>query len=165
RAAAPSHPLPIFGETGSGKEGAARQFHAASSRRAGPFIAVNCATIPPLLAERLLFGARKGAFSGADANVEGYIQAADKGTLFLDEISELQPGVQAKLLRVLQSREVFPLGASRGTQVDVAICSATHRDLRAEVAAGRFRDDLFCRICRPMVELPPLRARPKDIAL
>jgi sigma-54 interacting transcriptional regulator/FHA domain-containing protein/regulatory Fis family protein len=158
-----SRTLHIFGETGAGKERAARHFHNASSRRAGPFVAVNCATIPPTLAERLLFGARKGAFSGADANVEGYIQAADRGTLFLDEIGELETAVQAKLLRVLQSGDVLPLGASRGTQVDVAIVSATHRDLGQEVAAGRFRDDLFYRLSRPRVELPPLRGRPEDI--
>jgi len=155
--------LHLRGESGSGKELAARAFHALGQRSAGPFVAVNCATIPAGVAERLLFGTRKGAYSGADADAEGYVQSAHGGTLFLDEIAELDPAVQAKLLRVLETREVMPLGASRPRAVDLAICSATHKDLRAEVSAGRLREDLYFRVARPEVALPPLRARPEDI--
>src|SRR5205823_14554395 len=115
------------------------------------------------VAERLLFGAKKGAFSGATADVEGYVQAADGGTLFLDEIGELDLAVQAKLLRVLEAREVLPLGASRPRPVDLRLCSATHRDLRAAVADGSFRADLFFRVGQPEVALPPLRERPEEI--
>ncbi len=153
----------ITGESGSGKELAARHFAAAGPRHAGPFVAVNCATIPANLAERLLFGAKKGAYSGADADVEGYVQAAHGGTLFLDELGELDLLVQAKLLRVLESREVVALGAAKPRKVDLALVAATHRDLRALVAEGKFREDLFFRIARPAVELPPLRARRDEI--
>jgi len=163
RAARFGSTLHIRGESGTGKELAARAFHAAGTRGAGPFVAVNCAAIPEGVAERLLFGARKGAYSGAAADADGYIQAAHGGTLFLDEIAELDLAVQAKLLRVLEVREVLPLGASRPQPVDIAICSATHKDLRAEVAAGRLREDLYFRIGRPEVELPPLRARLEEI--
>jgi transcriptional regulator with GAF, ATPase, and Fis domain len=151
------------GESGTGKELAARHFHRSSARADKPFIALNCAAIPPNLAERVLFGAKKGAYSGAHADAEGHLQAADGGTLFLDEIAELELTVQAKLLRAIESHEVIPLGATRARQVDVAILTATHRDLRAEVAAGRFRDDLLFRISPPSVELPPLRNRIEDI--
>jgi DNA-binding NtrC family response regulator len=155
--------LHVTGESGTGKEVAARAFHAAGPRPAGPFVAVNCATIPKELAERLLFGARKGAYSGADADAEGYVQAADRGTLFLDEVGELEPSVQAKLLRVLESREVLPLGATKARPVDVRICSATLRSLRELVADGRFREDLYFRLGRPHVALPPLRDRREEI--
>jgi DNA-binding NtrC family response regulator len=153
----------VTGESGSGKELAARRFHEAGPRPGGPFVAVNCASIPEGVAERLLFGARKGAFSGAHADAEGLVQAADGGTLFLDEVGELDPAVQAKLLRVLEAREVIALGASRPTRVDLRICSATHRSLRALVGEKRFREDLYFRIGRPQVELPPLRERPEEI--
>jgi len=155
--------LALRGESGSGKELAARRYHAASGRGGGPFVALNCAAIPEGVAERVLFGAKKGAFSGAVADADGSIVAADKGTLFLDEIAELVPAVQAKLLRVLETREVLALGATRPRAVDVRVVVATHRDLRAEVAAGRFREDLYFRVGRPVVVLPPLRERREEI--
>jgi transcriptional regulator with GAF, ATPase, and Fis domain len=153
----------LTGESGVGKELAARAFHRFGPHPNGPFVAVNCATIPQGVAERLLFGTRKGTYSGADADAMGYIQAADGGTLFLDEIGELDPAVQPKLLRALETREVVPLGASRGKRVDVRICSATLRDLPKEVSAGRFRPDLFFRIGRARVHVPPLRERLEEI--
>jgi transcriptional regulator of acetoin/glycerol metabolism len=161
-----SDTLLVLGESGAGKELAARAFHdarhAAKSAKS-PFVAVNCAAIPEGLAERLLFGARKGAFSGATADADGYVQEADGGTLFLDEVAELDPLVQAKLLRVLETREVLPLGATRPRSVEIAICAASHRRLRDEVAAGRFREDLYYRIGRPEVVVPPLRERLDEI--
>jgi transcriptional regulator with GAF, ATPase, and Fis domain len=156
-------PLHLSGESGAGKELAARAFHRFGPGADGPFVAVNCAAIPEGVAERLLFGARKGAYSGAVSDVDGYVQAAHGGTLFLDEIGDLDPSVQAKLLRVVETHEALALGASRPTRVDIRICSATHRDLRAEVAKGRLREDLYFRIGRPEVILPPLRRRPEDI--
>ncbi len=164
RDAAGSETLLVLGETGSGKERAARVFHASGPHAAGPFVAVNCATIQPGLAERLLFGARRGAFSGATADSVGHLQHADGGVLFLDEVAELDLGVQAKLLRVLETREVVPLGASHGKHVDVRICAATHDDLRTAVAQGRFRADLYHRLAPPEVHLPPLRERLDEIA-
>ncbi len=155
--------LHVTGESGSGKELAARHFHASGPRAAGPFVAVNCATIPASLAERLLFGAKKGAYSGADADVDGYVQAADGGTLFLDEIAELDAAVQAKLLRVLETREVTALGAARPRKLSVGVVSATHGSLRAHVDQGRFRHDLFFRLGRPDVTVPPLRERKEEI--
>jgi transcriptional regulator of acetoin/glycerol metabolism len=161
RAAAHASTLSIQGESGSGKEIVARAFHAGSAE--GPFVAVNCAAIPDNIAERLLFGARRGAYSGAE-DADGYLRAAHGGTLFLDEIAELSPPVQAKLLRVLETREVVPLGAARGARVDLRLCSATHKGLRDEVAAGRFRPDLYYRLGVPSVAIPPLRERPEEIA-
>jgi transcriptional regulator of acetoin/glycerol metabolism len=155
--------LALRGESGAGKELAARRYHAASGREGGPFVALNCAAIPEGVAESVLFGAKKGAFSGAVADTDGSIVAASGGTLFLDEIAELVPAVQAKLLRVLETREVLALGATRARAVDVRIVVATHRDLRAEVAAGRFREDLYFRVARPVVVLPPLRERREEI--
>jgi transcriptional regulator with PAS, ATPase and Fis domain len=157
--------LHIHGESGTGKEGVARTFHQRGPRSTGPFIAVNCATIPEGIAERLLFGARRGAYSGAEADTLGYLQAADGGTLFLDEVVELDLAVQAKLLRVLQEKEVLPLGASKPKVVDIRICSASNKDLRALVAAKKLREDLYFRIARPELALPPLRQRPEEIAL
>jgi transcriptional regulator with PAS, ATPase and Fis domain len=154
--------LLIHGESGSGKELAARLYHDAGPRKDGPFVAVNCAAIPEGVAERLLFGAKKGAFSGATDAV-GYVQSADGGTLFLDEVAELDAAVQAKLLRVLETREVIPVGAAAGVKVEVGIVAATHRDLRVGVAERRFRDDLYYRLARPAVVLPPLRGRRADI--
>jgi transcriptional regulator with PAS, ATPase and Fis domain len=156
--------LHVTGESGSGKEHAARRFHASSSRPRGPFVPVNCASIPVALAERLLFGAKRGAFSGADADVDGHVQAADGGTLFLDEVAELDPPVQSKLLRVVENREVLPLGGARARTVDLRICTATHGDLKARMASGRFREDLYFRLCRPSVSLPSLRERAEDIS-
>jgi transcriptional regulator with PAS, ATPase and Fis domain len=154
--------LHVFGESGTGKEGIAQSFHRASGR-AGRFVAVNCAAIPHALAERLLFGTRRGAYSGAEADAIGYVQEADGGTLFLDEFAELEAQVQAKLLRVLESREVLPLGASKPRAVDFALCSAASKDLRAVVASGGLREDLYFRIGRPAVTLPALRDRPEEI--
>ncbi|KYF80260.1 Fis family transcriptional regulator [Sorangium cellulosum] len=163
RAARAGTVLHITGESGTGKEHAARAFHALGPRRAGPFVAVNCAAVPDGLAERLLFGARKGAYSGSAADAEGYVQAAQGGVLFLDEVAELDLGVQAKLLRALEAREVLPLGASRPIPVDFALVSATHKDLRAQVVAGKLREDLFFRIAQPAVRVPRLHERPEEI--
>jgi transcriptional regulator with GAF, ATPase, and Fis domain len=163
RAAHTSSTLHIRGETGAGKEGIAQAFHRASPRAARALIAVNCAAIPHAIAERLLFGARRGAYSGADADAPGYLQEADGSTLFLDEVAELDLQVQAKLLRVLESREVLALGASKPRKVDFALCSATNKDLRALVATGSLREDLYFRIGRPAVTLPALRNRPEEI--
>lgn len=154
--------LLVHGGSGTGKELAANTFHAAGGAER-PFVAVNCATIQRELAERILFGARRGAYTGAVADSVGVVQAASGGTLFLDEVAELDPGVQAKLLRVLETRKVTPLGAVADVPVDVRICAATHKDLRAEVVAGRFREDLYFRIGRPTVHLPPLRERREEI--
>jgi DNA-binding NtrC family response regulator len=163
RAARSGATLHITGESGAGKEGLARAFHAAGPTAKGPLQAVNCATIPEGVAERLLFGTRRGAYSGADADADGYVQAAHGGTLFLDEIAELSLSVQAKLLRVLETGEVLPLGASRPRKVDLRLCSATHAALRAQVSAGKFREDLYYRIATPHVTVPPLRARAEEI--
>jgi transcriptional regulator with PAS, ATPase and Fis domain len=163
RAAASGDTLLLTGPSGSGKELAARAYHAAGRFASGPFIAVNCAAIPQGLAERLLFGARKGAYSGATSDAEGYVQAADHGTLFLDEVAELDLGVQPKLLRVLEMREVVALGAAHPKKVDLQVCAATLKDLRAEVSAGRFREDLYYRIGRPEVRLPSLIDRLEEL--
>ncbi len=158
------HGVFLRGESGVGKEIAAAAFHRAGPRAAGPFVAVNCAAVPRELAERLFFGAVRGAYSGADQSAQGYVQAADGGTLFLDEVADLDLSVQAKLLRVLDAREVVPLGATRPQGVTLGLCVATLRDLRAEVAAGRFREDLYYRVGRPEVRLPPLRERLDEVA-
>lgn len=155
--------LHITGESGAGKEGVARAAHACSAHGAGPFIAVNCATIAESVAERLLFGTRRGAYSGAVADADGFVQAAQGGTLFLDEIAELPLAVQAKLLRVVEDHEVLPLGANKPVPVQLQIYSATHKNLRAEVSGGRFREDLYFRISRPKVSLPPLRQRLEEL--
>jgi DNA-binding NtrC family response regulator len=153
----------LHGESGAGKERAVQAFHALGPRSAQPLVAVNCSAIPEGTAERLLFGTKRGAYSGAAADAIGYVQAAEGGVLFLDEVAELDPGVQAKLLRVLETREVMPLGANRSQKVDFRLCVATHKDLRAEVARGRFRQDLYFRIGHPEVRLPPLRDRIEEI--
>jgi DNA-binding NtrC family response regulator len=163
RAAHDGTTLHIRGESGTGKEGIAQAFHRAGARGASPFVAVNCAAIPHAVAERLFFGAKRGAYSGADADAPGYVQEADGGTLFLDEVAELDLQVQAKLLRVLESHEVLPLGASKPRKVDFVFCSATNKDLRALVAAGLLREDLYFRIGRPAVTVPALRNRPEEI--
>jgi hypothetical protein len=154
--------LMIAGESGTGKEIAAKAFHLAGGSPNAPFSAVNCATIPKDLAERLLFGSRRGAFSGA-TDAAGYVQAAHGGTLFLDEVAELPPDVQSKLLRMLEMREVLRLGATSYEQVDVRVCAASWRSLREEVGAGRFREDLYFRIGQPEVRLPPLRERREEV--
>lgn len=157
------HGLFLRGESGSGKEITTRIYHQASPRRAGPLVAVNCATIPKELAERLLFGTVRGAYSGAVADAAGYLQAAHGGTLFLDEVAELDLAVQAKLLRVLETREVIPLGGTRAQAIDIGLCAATLRNLREAVGARTFREDLYYRIGRPEVRLPPLRERLEEI--
>jgi transcriptional regulator with GAF, ATPase, and Fis domain len=154
----------VTGESGVGKEEVARLIHRSSARAGGPFVAVNCGAIAESLAESELFGHQKGAFTGASATQEGRIEAADQGTLFLDEIGELSPAIQVKLLRVLQERMVARLGSTVARAVDVRVVAATHRDLAADVKAGRFREDLFFRLDVIRVHIPPLRERPEDLA-
>ncbi len=162
QAAAAGSSLLILGESGVGKEIYARAFHAASKRAKASFIAVNCAAVPVSLAERLFFGAKEGAYSGAK-DADGYVQAAHRGTLFLDEVGELEPSLQPKLLRLLESREVMPVGGSRAESVDIAICAATNRDLRQAVTEGTFRADLYYRLAEPSVVVPPLSSRREEI--
>jgi transcriptional regulator with AAA-type ATPase domain len=154
--------LLIVGETGTGKEIAARTFHELGPKSQGPFKAVNCATIPKDLAERLLFGSRRGAFSGA-TDAPGYVQSAHGGSMFLDEIGELPLEVQSKLLRMIETGEALRLGSTRHETVDLRLCAATWRDLREEVRCGRFREDLYFRIGQPEVRLAPLRERVEEI--
>lgn len=153
----------ITGESGTGKEVLARFIHAKSPRSRGSFVALNCAALPESLLESELFGHEKGAFSGALASRKGKFEQADGGTLLLDEIGELDPRLQAKLLRVIQEREVDRLGGSAPVKVDVRLLAATNRDLAGEVAAGRFREDLYFRLNVVALQIPPLRARPADI--
>lgn len=154
----------LLGESGTGKEVAARELHELSGRR-GRFCAINCAALPGNLIESELFGYKKGAFSGADRDKPGLFKAADGGTLLLDEIGDMPPLAQAKLLRVLQSKEVLPLGATTAEPVDVRIVAATHRDLGRLQAEGTFRQDLFARLNELQIELPALRERKEDIFL
>jgi transcriptional regulator with GAF, ATPase, and Fis domain len=163
RAAAAGTNLLVLGESGTGKELAARVFHEKGPHRAGPKVDVNCAAIPQGIAESLLFGAKKGAYSGATESAAGYVQSAHKGVLFLDEVGDLETEVQAKLLRVLETKEVMPLGASEARKVDVLVCAATNRDLREAAASGRFRADLYYRLSQNEVRLPPLRERLEEI--
>lgn len=163
RAALGMAPVLIHGESGTGKELVARALHACSQRHAGPFVAVNCGAIPEHLLEAEFFGARKGAYTGAVADREGFFQAASGGTLFLDEIGELPLSMQAKLLRSIQERSVRALGAVQEEAVNVRILSATHRDLAADVQNGRFRQDLYYRLNVIDLTLPPLRERRGDI--
>jgi DNA-binding NtrC family response regulator len=155
----------IHGESGTGKELLARFVHDNSPREARSFISVNCAALPEALAESLLFGHKKGAFTGATDDHEGYIRAAAGGTLFLDEIAELSAAVQAKLLRFLESGEVLPVGVSVPQQVDVRVIAATHQDLQQKAAAGDFREDLFYRLNVVPLWMPSLRERQSDIPL
>jgi two-component system nitrogen regulation response regulator GlnG len=158
-------PVLVTGESGVGKELVARAIHAASERSEGPFAPVNAAAIPRELLESELFGHERGAFTGAVEARPGRFREASGGTLFLDEIGDMAPELQAKLLRVLQSGEVQSVGGRRAEQVDVRIVAATHRDLDAEVAAGRFREDLLYRLRVVPIHVPPLRERREDIRL
>lgn len=155
----------VTGESGTGKELIARAIHANSSRQSGPLITVNCAALSETLLESELFGHEKGAFSGADKRREGRFMQADKGTIFLDEIGETSAAMQAKLLRAIQEREIQRVGSDRVLRVDVRIVAATNRDLKAEVEAGRFREDLYYRLNVMTLPVPPLRDRAEDIPL
>jgi two-component system, NtrC family, response regulator PilR len=156
-------PALVQGESGTGKELVARAIHEVSARAGQPFIAVNCGAIPENLLEAEFFGYRKGAFTGATEDRAGFFQAANGGTLFLDEIGDLPLATQSKLLRVIQERAVRPLGAVAEVPLNVRIVSATHKDLASEVAAGRFRQDLFYRLNVIRIGMPPLRERRDDI--
>ncbi|SMF72597.1 sigma-54 interaction domain-containing protein [Allosphingosinicella indica] len=153
----------ILGETGTGKEGLARYIHSISPRANGAYVAVNCAALPDTMLEAILFGHRRGSFTGASADGEGLFRAADGGTLLLDEIAELPLALQAKLLRAIQEKEVLPVGAVKAEPVDVRIIACANRDLAAEVDAGRFRADLYWRLNVLPLQLQPLGARRLDI--
>jgi Sigma-54 interaction domain/FHA domain len=157
-------PVLLLGETGTGKEMVARAVHM-MSQRSGPFVAVNCGGLPETLVASELFGAKKGAFSGADSDRTGMVQEAHRGTLFLDEVAELPEPSQAVLLRVLQERELIPLGATKAIPVDIRVIAATHENLGDRVAARRFRKDLYARLRGFSLTLPPLRDRIEDIGL
>jgi DNA-binding NtrC family response regulator len=155
----------VLGETGTGKEGVARAIHDASSRRIGPFVVVDCGSIPQTLAESILFGHEKGAFTGANERRMGALAEAHGGTLFLDELGELPIDLQPKLLRALSERQVKRLGGTAFDSIDVRVIAATRRDLSTEMNAGRFRSDLFFRIAQVRIELPPLRERLSDLPM
>ncbi|WP_438036962.1 sigma 54-interacting transcriptional regulator [Sorangium sp. So ce204] len=155
----------VLGETGAGKEVVSEQLHRISPRAGGPFVRLSCAALPEALLESELFGHEKAAFTGADRRKIGYFEAAQGGTLLLDEIGEMPLAMQAKLLRVLESRRVARIGGTQEIELDVRVVCATHRDLQAEVAAGRFRQDLYYRISTFVLRVPPLRERRAEIAL
>jgi two-component system response regulator AtoC len=163
RVAASAAPVLLLGETGVGKEVVAERIHAWSPRAAMAYVKVNCGNLTESLVEAELFGHERGAFTGAVAARAGLIEAAEGGTLFLDEVGELPPSMQTRLLRVLEDREVRRVGATKGRRVDVRFVAATNRDLEAEVAAGRFRADLFYRLNGFALEIPPLRERVEEI--
>jgi two-component system response regulator FlrC len=163
RAASTDATVLLEAESGAGKEIFARLIHVESPRRLGPFVAVNCAALPCELLETELFGHARGAFTGAYRDRKGHFQVAEKGTLLLDEIGEMHADLQARLLRVLQDRLIQPVGAEAPLRVDVRIVAATNRDLRSQVAEGRFREDLYYRLRVMPIRIPPLRERPADI--
>ena len=165
RVAAAQSAVLVAGETGTGKEVIAERIHRQSARAAGPFLRLNCASLPEALIESELFGHERGAFTGAERRRTGYFEAANGGTLLLDEIGEMPANVQAKLLRVLERRAVVRVGGTDEVAVDVRIICATNRDLRREVEEGRFRQDLYYRISTFTLEVPPLRERPTEIVL
>src|SRR5438034_11078384 len=152
----------IAGETGTGKELVASAIHRYGRRASGPFVAVNCAAIPAELLESELFGHVRGAFTGAVAERSGAFRDADRGTLFLDEIGDMDPAMQAKILRAIEERSVTPIGG-RPVRTDARLLAATHRDLTAAIRQGKFREDLFYRLNVVPIHLPPLRERPADI--
>jgi NtrC-family two-component system response regulator AlgB len=153
----------LLGESGTGKELIARSIHLQSRRAAGPFVAVNVGALPESLIESELFGSVRGAFTGAASDREGLVESADGGTLFLDEIGDMPAVTQVKLLRTLESSELRRLGDNHLRVVDIRVIAATHRDLLAEAAAGRFREDLYYRLNVIQITLPPLRERPEDL--
>lgn len=155
----------LSGETGTGKELAARTIHRRSPRASGPFVAINCGAVPPTLAETEFFGHERGAFTDAKSERRGLFERAHGGTLFLDEIADLSLDLQVKLVRVLQEKEIVRVGGSKSIAVDVRVVAASHKDLEAEVREGRFREDLFWRLNVFAIEMPPLRDRLEDIPL